>query len=213
MSAALLLEGALERIVFRNEENHWTVGRLQEERGGRLVSVVGRLPGVSVGENLRLHGHWVVNPRFGEQFEIESFEVRPPVPEGGIEKYLASGLVKGVGPEMAKRIVARFGTDSLDVIDRDPSRLLEVDGIGNKRLSMIEEGWTGQRHVRETLVFLHQLPIGPVLAARIFETYKDDTVRRVQSDPYLLADEIWGVGFQTADRVAGALGVEKDSPR
>lgn len=213
MSGGNVLEGALERIVFRNEENHWTVGRVRDEKEDRLVAVVGRLPGVSVGENLRLHGSWVVNPRFGEQFEIESFEVRPPVTEGGIEKYLASGLVKGVGPEMAKRIVARFGTDSLDVIDRDPGRLLEVEGIGKKRLSMIEEGWTGKRNVRETLVFLHQLPIGPALAARIYEAYKENTVRKVQSDPYLLADEIWGVGFQTADRVAGALGVEKDSPR
>ncbi|MBM3320040.1 MAG: ATP-dependent RecD-like DNA helicase [Candidatus Eisenbacteria bacterium] len=207
------IEGTLERIVFQNPENAWTVGRVQDEADGRLVSVVGRLPGVSVGESLRLKGKWVFNPRFGEQFEIETFEVRPPATAGGIERYLSSGLVKGIGPEMAKRIVERFGAEALGVIDEEPERLLEVDGIGSKRLAMIREGWGEQKSVREALVFLHQLPIGPALAARIYETYREHTVRRVRSDPYALADEVWGVGFQTADRIAEALGIDKNSPR
>ncbi|RPJ43448.1 MAG: ATP-dependent RecD-like DNA helicase, partial [Candidatus Latescibacterota bacterium] len=207
------IEGTLERIVFQNPENSWTVARIRDEAEDRLLTIVGRLPGVSVGESLRLAGKWVFNPRFGEQFEIESYEVKPPVTTIGIERYLASGLVKGIGPEMAKRIVERFGVESLDVIDAEADRLLEVDGIGAKRLAMIREGWGEQKNVRETLVFLHQLPIGPALAARIYEAYGEETVRRVRTDPYALADEVWGVGFQTADRVASALGIAKDSPR
>ena len=114
---------------------------------------------------------------------------------------------------MAKRIVGRFGEAALDVIDTEPEKLLEVQGIGEKRLAMIRDGWGEQKSVRECLVFLHQLPIGSALAARIYETYRENTVHRVRTDPYLLADEVWGVGFQTADRVAEALGVAKDSPR
>lgn len=207
------LAGTLERIVFQNRENSWTVGRLRAESDNRLCNIIGKLPGVVVGETLRLTGHWVQNPKFGEQFEIESFTVRQPATEGGIEKYLASGLVKGVGPEMAKRIVERFGTDTLDIIDSQPNRLIEVEGIGEKRLAMIREDWSGHQNARETLVFLHDLPIGSALAARIYETYKGDTVLKVRSDPYLLAEEVWGVGFLTADRVASALGIGKDSPR
>jgi exodeoxyribonuclease V alpha subunit len=207
------IEGTLERIVFQNPDNSWTVARLRDEAEDRLLTVVGRLPGVAVGESLRLTGKWVFNARFGEQFDIETFEVRPPVTSVGIERYLASGLVKGIGPEMAKRIVEKFGEGALDIIDSEPGRLLEVDGIGAKRLAMIREGWGEQKSVRETLVFLHQLPIGPALAARIYEAYGEQTVSKVRSDPFLLADEVWGVGFQTADRIASALGVEKDSPR
>ncbi|MFH1680436.1 MAG: ATP-dependent RecD-like DNA helicase [Candidatus Eisenbacteria bacterium] len=213
MERAAEIEGTLERIVFQNSENSWTVARLRNEGEDRLISIVGRLPGVSVGESLRLKGKWVFNPKFGEQFEIDSFEVRPPATAGGIERYLASGLVRGIGPEMAKRIVERFGTEALAVIDADPERLLEVDGIGSKRLAMIREGWGEQQSVREALVFLHQLPIGPALAGRIYETYKEETVLRVRSDPYALADDVWGIGFQTADRIAEALGVDKNSPR
>ena len=205
--------GLLERIVFQNRENFWTVGRFRRDADGELVTVVGSLPGVSAGESLRVKGRWIMNPRFGEQLEIESFEIRPPVSTGGIQKYLAAGPVKGIGPEMAKRIVERFGDSSLDVIDSSPERLLEVEGIGRKRLEMIRDAWGEQKNVRETLVFLHGLPIGPALAARIYETFKEETVRKVRNDPYILADEVWGIGFQTADRVARELGVEKDSPR
>ncbi|MBN1824760.1 MAG: ATP-dependent RecD-like DNA helicase [Candidatus Eisenbacteria bacterium] len=207
------LEGTLERVVFRNPENSWTVARLRDEKEDRIVSVVGRMPDLSAGELLRLTGRWVLHPRFGEQFEVETVEVRPPVTEGGIERYLSSGLVRGIGGEMARRIVERFGEGTLDVIDNEPERLLEVDGIGAKRLDMIRDGWRDQKSVRETLIFLHDLPIGPALAARIYETYRERTVQTVRSDPYLLADEVWGVGFRTADRVAEALGISADSPR
>ncbi len=207
------LEGTLERIVFRNEENSWTVARIREESSDRLRTAVGKIPGVNVGESVRFEGKWIQNPKFGEQLQISSYEVRAPVTESGIEKYLASGLVKGIGPEMAKRVVERFGEATLDVIDSDPGKLLQIDGIGPKRVALIREGWAEQRSVRSVMIFLQDLPIGPGIAARIYQTYKDRTVEVVQNDPYRLAEEVFLVGFQTADRIAQSLGIEKTSPR
>lgn len=209
----MMIQGTFERIVFRNQENSWTVGRLLEDRTGQVLTIVGKMPGVSVGESLRLEGKWVENPRFGRQFQIESYEMRAPVSESGIEKYLASGLVRGIGPEMARRVVELFGEETLDVIDCTPEKLLRVEGIGEKRLAMIRDGWGEQQNVRETMVFLSGLPIGGALAARIYEKYKERTVEVVRSDPYLLAEEVYLVGFQTADRIAQAVGIDRDSPR
>ncbi len=207
------LEGTFERIVFRNRENAWTVGRLREEGTERLLTVTGRLPGVAVGAFLRVHGKWVDNPKFGRQFDVASFEERAPVTESGIEKYLASGLVKGIGPELAKRVVGRFGEKTLDMIDSHPEKLLAVDGIGKKRLALIREGWSEQRNVREIMVFLSDLPIGGAMAGRIYEKYGESTVEVIRTDPYLLAEEVFLLGFQTADRIARAVGIDIDSPR
>ncbi|NNE09611.1 MAG: ATP-dependent RecD-like DNA helicase [Gemmatimonadetes bacterium] len=208
-----VLEGTLERIVFQNEENSWTVARIREDRTERIRTVVGKLPGVHVGESIRIEGELIQNAKYGEQIQVKSYEIRAPHSEGGIEKYLASGMIQGVGPEMARRIVERFGEETLEIIDHHPERLLRVEGIGAKRLKMIRAAWQEQRGVRETMVFLSDLPIGSAIATRILQTYKERTIEIVRSDPYRLAEDVFLVGFQTADRIAQALGIEPESGR
>jgi exodeoxyribonuclease V alpha subunit len=204
------LDGTLDRIVYHNPDSHWTVARLTTSDGE--VTAVGSLGGLGVGTPLRLHGSWVDDARYGRQFKVESYVTRSPETRVGIERYLGSGLVPGIGPELAKRLVDSFGLETLEVIERHPERLTEVDGIGPTRASRIANSFASQRSISDVMVFLRSHGVSAAYAARIFKCYGADAVSLIRENPYRLALDIWGIGFRTADRVAASLGVARDSP-
>jgi exodeoxyribonuclease V alpha subunit len=214
------LEGIAERITYYSDETGYTVLRLHPQgrvspmarsRDG-LVTVVGNLPEINPGEALRLHGDWTAHPQHGLQFRAEQCErVRPATVEG-IRRYLGSGLIKGVGPVTAGRIVETFGKDTLDVIEYTPHRLEEVPGVGRKRTRFIREAWNEQRHIQEVMLFLQSQGVSTTLAVKIHKTYGDKAIAIVQQNPYRLARDIRGIGFRTADKIAQQLGLALDSP-
>ena len=205
------ITGHIERITFQNTENGWTVARLQEAKKRDLTTVVGTMTSVQVGETLRCHGHWKNDPNFGMQFVVKDYQVTQPATVRGIEKYLASGMIKGVGKHFAKRIVKEYGERTLDVIDETPDVLREIDGIGPKRLEKIKAGWHEQKAIREVMVFLQGHGISPTYAQKVFKFYGDDSIRIIKKNPYQLARDIWGIGFKTADQTAQKMGIDKDS--
>jgi len=207
------LEGVLERVVYANEESAWSVVRLTVAGRREPVTAVGNLLGVQPGESLRLSGRWVLDRRFGEQFRVETFETLKPATLVGIEKYLGSGMVRGLGPVMAKRMVDQFGLETLEVIDRHPERLSEVEGIGPVRIAAIRKAWVEQREIRELMILLQSLGVSPVFAARIYNAYQARALEVVKEDPYRLALEIFGIGFKTADRIALGMGIPRNSVR
>lgn len=206
------LEGSLERVVFAAEQSPFCVVRLRVRGRRDPVTAVGPLYGVQPGEALRLTGRWVQDPKWGEQFQAESWLTVLPSTLTGIEKYLGSGLVPGLGPVMAKRLVARFGLETLDVIDHQPERLVEVEGIGSVRSRRIREAWRQQRQVRQVIVFLQGHGVSTHHAVKIYKQYGDESLRVVSEHPYRLATEVWGIGFRTADQIAGRLGLAPDAP-
>ncbi|RLC83303.1 MAG: ATP-dependent RecD-like DNA helicase [Chloroflexi bacterium] len=206
------LRGTVERVTYYNEETGYSVIRLNVPGRGDLVTVVGNLPEVQPGESLRLEGRWTTHPQYGRQFKAERCEQVLPATVEGIRRYLGSGLVKGVGPVTAARIVQRFGTDTLRVLDEEPHRLREALGVGPKRAAAIAKAWEEQKHIREVMLFLQSHGVTTGLAVKIYKTYGDDALRVVQEDPYRLARDIWGVGFKTADKIARDLGLPPDAP-
>jgi exodeoxyribonuclease V alpha subunit len=205
------IDGLLEKITYSNEENDFVVAKLQEREKRELTTIIGNLSGINPGESLRLTGKWVQNRKFGEQFQVEKFEVTVPATLNGIRKYLGSGLIKGIGPVMADRIVNLFKLDTLDIIEKTPERLSEVDGIGPKRIAMIAEAWKEQREVKEIMIFLQGHGVSAAFAAKIYKQYGKRSIEVVQENPYRLAQDILGVGFITADRIAQHLGIESNS--
>lgn len=205
------IKGQIERVTYYNEENGYTIAKMKV--GGRhdLVTVVGNLLSVAPGEVLKLTGQWDFHPKFGEQFKIESYEAVVPATVKGIERYLGSGLIKGIGPVTAKRLVSKFGLEILDIIERDAQRLREVEGIGDKRIGMIRKAWEDQREIREVMLFLQGQGVSPAYGAKIFKQYGKESVKVVRENPYRLAEDIFGIGFLTADRIAEKLGVPRDS--
>ncbi len=206
------LRGIVERVTYYNEETGYSVIRLDVPGQRDLVTVVGNLPEVQPGESLRLEGTWTTHQQYGRQFKVERCEQVLPATVEGIKKYLGSGLVKGVGPVTATRIVQRFGADTLRVLDEEPRRLREALGVGKKRAAAIAKAWEEQKHIREVMVFLSGHGVTTGLAVKIYKTYGDDALTVVQEDPYRLARDIWGVGFKTADKIARDLGLPPDSP-
>jgi len=206
------LQGTLERITYVNEENHYVVARLQVSGRRDLATIVGNLPTVTPGETLKLTGEWVQHTKYGEQFKVDSFETITPATLAGIEKYLGSGLIKGIGPVFAGRLVEMFGVDTLRFIEEEPSRLLAVDGIGEVRLQRIRTAWEEQKEIREVMIFLQGHGVSSAYAAKIFKAYGKSSIAIVQENPYRLAKDIYGIGFKTADRIAQAIGIEKQSP-
>jgi exodeoxyribonuclease V alpha subunit len=205
------LQGQLERITYHNEENHYTIARLKVKGQHKLITIVGNLVSMKPGEILRLKGSWEMHPKYGQQFKIVSYETVTPATVKGIERYLGSGLIKGIGPVMAKRLVSKFGLDTLDIIENSSERLNEVEGIGQKRIDMIKTAWAEQKEVREVMLFLQGHEVSSAYAARIYRQYGNDSIRVVKENPYRLADDIFGIGFLTADKIAEKLGVPKDS--
>ncbi len=219
------LIGSVERITFYNPENGYTVLRLRpdSDSGHRftyksalnsegLATVVGNLPELSPGEHLRLQGRWDNHPKHGIQFKAEVCEQTLPATVAGIEGYLGSGMIKGIGPRLAERIVGRFKEDTFDVIELSPERLFEVPGIGKDRVQKITAAWEEQKQVKEIMVFLHGHGVSTNLAVKIYKTYGDTALETVQKNPYQLERDIYGVGFKTADRIAQALGLSVEHP-
>ena len=207
-----VLDGVLERVTFANPETGYTIARIAPERGAELITAVGPLLGAQIGEFLRLRGRWSSHPRYGRQFEVLSYATVLPATAAGIRKYLGSGLIKGIGPVMAERMVAHFGVDIMHVIEDEPGRLIEVDGLGPKRTAMIAAAWAEQKAIREVMIFLQGVGVSTSLAVRIYKKYGDASVSVVRHEPYRLAADVWGIGFKTADTIAAAVGIARDSP-
>jgi exodeoxyribonuclease V alpha subunit len=207
------LEAVLERITYANEETGYTIARVATDRSGRdLLTVVGSLLGVQPGESLRLVGRWGSHPRYGRQFEVHSYTTVLPATVQGIERYLGSGLIKGIGPKTAARIVETFGVDTLRVIEEEPARLIEVYGLGKKRTAAIGSAWQEQKAIKEVMIFLQGVGVSTSLAVRIYKQYGDASISVVRNEPYRLATDVWGIGFKTADTIARAVGIPHDSP-
>ncbi|WP_371615951.1 ATP-dependent RecD-like DNA helicase [Streptomyces sp. NBC_00454] len=208
-----VVEGVLERITYANEESGYTVARVDTGRGsGDLLTVVGSLLGAQPGESLRMEGRWGSHPQYGKQFTVENYSTLLPATIQGIRRYLGSGLIKGIGPKIADRIVEHFGTDTLDVIEDEPKRLIEVPGLGPKRTKMIGAAWEEQKAIKEVMVFLQGVGVSTSIAVRIYKKYADASISVVKNQPYRLAADVWGIGFLTADRIAQAVGIPHDSP-
>ncbi|MEV7696171.1 ATP-dependent RecD-like DNA helicase [Streptomyces sp. NPDC086779] len=213
MSNSAVLEGVLERITYANEENGYTVARVDTGRGaGDLLTVVGSLLGAQPGESLRMEGRWASHPQFGKQFQVDNYTTVLPATIQGIRRYLGSGLIKGIGPVMADRITTHFGVDTLDIIEQHPKRLVEVPGLGPKRTKMIAAAWEEQKAIKEVMVFLQSVGVPTSIAVRIYKKYEDASISVVKNQPYRLAADVWGIGFLTADRIAQAVGIPHDSP-
>lgn len=209
---AEILQGSVERVTFSNEESGYSVVKIKVPGRKELVSAVGNFVSVTPGEVLRMEGSWGNHPRFGEQFKVDRYETAVPDSVQGIGKYLSSGLIKGIGPIMAKRIVGRFGPQTLEVIDHNPERLLEVDGIGAYRLAQITRAWEDQKDIRELMIFLRGHGVSAAYATRIFKHYGKASLEVVRENPYRLAMDVFGIGFLTADQIAQRLGIPQDSP-
>jgi exodeoxyribonuclease V alpha subunit len=208
------IQGILERITFQNEENGYTVARLLEgSKEKEQITVVGFLSGVPVGSTLSLKGSWITDSRYGKQFKLQNYEIVKPNTINGIERYLGSGLIKGIGPAYAARIVARFGLKTLDILENDPDRLNEIEGLGRTRVESIKKAWQEQREIHRIMVFLQGHGISATYAVKIYKTYGRKALAVVKNNPYQLAEDIWGVGFRIADSIALSLGVPVNDPR
>ncbi|WP_327156826.1 ATP-dependent RecD-like DNA helicase [Streptomyces tubercidicus] len=213
MVNAAVVEGVLERITYANEENGYTVARVDTGRGsGDLLTVVGALLGAQPGESLRMEGRWGSHPQYGKQFTVENYTTVLPATIQGIRRYLGSGLIKGIGPRIADRIVEHFGTDTLDIIEGEPGRLVEVPGLGPKRTKLIGAAWEEQKAIKEVMVFLQGVGVSTSIAVRIYKKYGDAAISVTRNEPYRLAADVWGIGFLTADRIAQSVGIPHDSP-
>jgi exodeoxyribonuclease V alpha subunit len=206
-----VIYGLIERITYYNEENDFIVAKLQEKGKRELTTIVGNLSGINPGESLKLTGRWVNNKKFGEQFQVEHYEITVPATVHGIKKYLGSGLIKGIGPIMAERIVKKFALETLAIIEKTPERLCEVDGIGPKRIEMITKAWEEQKEIREIMVFLQGHGVSAAYSAKIYKQYRERSIEVVKENPYRLAHDIHGIGFITADRIAQNIGIDPNS--
>ena len=203
------LEASILGTVFRNEENGYSVVSVRSGRSE--VTVVGNLPELTPGEQVLFCGDWSEHKSYGRQFRSVSFEIRQPTTLLGIERYLASGVIKGVGPSTAELIVSHFGEETLSVLSEHPERLTEIPGIGKKKMALIAESYREQQGARTAMIFLQSYGISPALAIRIGKYYGDQAVDLIKSNPYRLCDDLDGIGFRTADRIGAALGIAADS--
>ena len=203
------LAGLVERVTFHNEDSGFCVLRVKARGQRDLITVVGHAAAIAAGEFVHASGRWVNDRTHGVQFRADFLRSAPPTTAEGIEKYLASGMIKGIGPMYAKKLVKAFREQVFDVIEQMPERLKEVDGIGPKRAESIVASWTDQKAIREIMIFLHGHGVGTSRAVRIFKTYGADAIRLISENPYRLARDIRGIGFKSADLIASKLGIEK----
>ena len=205
------LQGIVERVTFHSEESGYTVLRFTIPGERELVTAIGRFPDIHAGQTLRLTGFWREHPKYGRQFQCLHAQETKPATLTGLEKYLGSGLIKGIGPVTAKRIVAHFGLETLDVIEQSCSRLIEVPGIGERRVAMVERAWAAQKAIKDVMLFLRSHDVSTTYAVKIYKTYGDQAIEIVSKNPYQLASDIFGIGFITADTIARKLGIAPDS--
>ncbi len=206
------LEGVLERITYQNDGNGYTIAKILPKGKIQPVTVVGALAGVQVGESLVMNGTWINHHQYGRQFEVKSYQVRYPATLEGIRKYLGSGLIKGVGPVTARKIVDHFGINTLDVLDNTPEKIMDVPGIGPSKADLIGNAWVEQQKIKEVMLFLQSHGVSASLAVKIYKQYAEKSIRIVRETPYQLARDIFGIGFKTADQIARNLGLAMDSP-
>ncbi len=206
------LTGQIERVTYNDAESGYAVLRIAVKGYPDLVTAVGTIASPAVGEVLNMRGVWMEHPRFGSQFKIIEYRSFAPSSVKGMEKYLGSGLIKGIGPSMAEKIVSKFGADAFDILDSHPERLLEIEGIGEKKAAAIHEAWLEQREMREVMLFLQSHGIGTGYALRVFKHYGSASVRVLEENPYRLAIDIFGIGFMTADKIASGMGFNRESP-
>jgi len=205
------LKATIERITFVNEENGFSVVKVRSAGNPELITVVGNFAALNEGAAFEFSGEWTVDARYGRQFSASSYRETVPATLAGIEKYLGSGLIKGVGPVYARRIVRHFREKTLDIIDSAPMRLIEVPGIGEKRVATIAKAWGEHREIQNVMIFLQEHGVSTAYATKIFKTYGNKSIATVRENPFRLADEIWGIGFVTADKIAQKLGFPHDS--
>ena len=204
------LRCVIERITYQNEQNGYSVIKCKAKGYSDLVTVVGAMPEVHVGAVLSLTGEWKMDAKYGRQFSITTFEETLPATVYGIEKYLGSGLVKGIGPKFAGRIVKEFGAETLNVIEDSPDDLIRVPGIGRVRVERIKKSWIEQKEIKNIMLFLQSHNVSTTHATKIWKTYGNESIKVVQENPYRLADDIWGIGFKTADTIAEKMGFDKE---
>ncbi|MBU4258284.1 MAG: ATP-dependent RecD-like DNA helicase, partial [Proteobacteria bacterium] len=205
------LTGQIERITYSNEENGFTIAKVKVSGRKGLVTVVGNFMSPMPGEVIKMEGEWTSHPKYGEQFKVVSYKTSVPASIYGIQKYLGSGLIKGIGPIMAGRIVKKYGKNSLDIIENEIEKLAKVDGIGKKRIEMIRTAWDEQKEIRDVMLFLQTHGVSSGYATKIFRQYGNQSIAVVQDNPYRLAADIFGIGFVIADGIAEKLGFSKDS--
>jgi len=205
------LSGIVERITYTNEENGFSVIKIRSGGFPDLVTVVGNMPVINVGSVINLKGEWKFDSKFGKQFKAQECWETIPATVAGIEKYLGSGLIKGIGPVYAKKIVKKFKENTIRIIEEETDRLIEVDGIGTKRIEMIKKAWQEQKEIKNVMLFLQGHGVSTSFAVKIYKTYGNESIELVQENPYRLADDIWGIGFKTADQIARKLGFVPDS--
>ncbi|MBD2535207.1 AAA family ATPase, partial [Nostoc flagelliforme FACHB-838] len=203
--------GVVERLTFYSAESGYTVARLTRPRSNELTTIVGSFANIQPGQTLQLTGFWRDHPQFGPQFQVVNYKETKPATLTGIEKYLGSGLIKGVGPVTAKRIVAHFGLETLDIIENQIERLIEVQGIAKKRITLIKNAWETQKAIKEVMVFLQGHGVSTTYAVKIYKQYKDEAIATVTKNPYQLSADIYGIGFLTADKIARNIGIAPDS--
>lgn len=209
MNSTEELSGTIDHFIFKNEENGFSVFVLHIKN--RTVTVTGYTPNINPGEYVYLQGSWITHPKFGQQFEAKNCTAQLPTTKLGLKKYLGSGLIKGIGPAYAEKLVTHFGTDVLDIIDKTPLRLHEVKGIGTKRINTIINAWQDQKEISTIMVFLQEKGISTTYAIKIYKKYKQESLAILNENPYRLVDDIWGIGFKTADSIACNLGIDKNS--
>lgn len=203
----------VERITYQNEENGWSVLRVNVKGYKDVVTLVGNFCDTKVGAVLAVEGNWRMDAKFGKQFQAVNWKEELPSSIVGIEKYLGSGLIKGIGSVYAKKIVAKFGEETLNIIEEDIQRLSEVDGIGKKRIDLIAKSWEKQKDVKDIMVFLQGNGVSSAYAAKIYKAYGKESIDKVKENPYRLADDIWGIGFKTADSIAKNMGYAENDIR
>jgi exodeoxyribonuclease V alpha subunit len=207
------IEGHLERITYQNEENHYTIARLSTGKPKNMITVVGFMAGISPGQTLRLSGNWETHPRYGQQFKINTFEVTLPETVDGIKKYLETGIIKGIGPLIAGRLVSRFGSETLEIIEKKPEKLTEINGIGKTKAKLIEAAWKDHHVIRELMQFLQSIGIKGSYSGRILKEYGEEAIEILKTDPYRLAEDIPGIGFIIADTISQKEGVSPNDPK
>lgn len=205
------LQGVVERLTYHSEESGYTIARLKAPRTSELVTIVGNFANIQAGQTLQLQGIWREHPKYGQQFQVTQYHEAKPATLTGIEKYLGSGLIKGVGPVTARRIVAHFGLETLDIIENQIHRLVEVPGIAQKRVKMIQTAWVTQRAIKEVMLFLQGHGVSTTYAVKIYKQYGDSSIEIVTQNPYRLATDVYGIGFVTADAIARNLGIAPGS--
>ncbi|HEY9751936.1 MAG TPA: ATP-dependent RecD-like DNA helicase, partial [Coleofasciculaceae cyanobacterium] len=205
------LQGVVERLTYHSEESAYTVARLKAPRTSELITITGNFANIQAGQTLQLQGVWKDHPKYGAQFQVTQYRETKPATLTGIEKYLGSGLIKGVGPVTAKRIVAHFGLETLDIIENQIERLIEVPGIAQKRVKLIQQAWATQKAIKDVMVFLQEHGVSTTYAVKIYKQYGDGSIATVTTNPYQLATDVYGIGFVTADAIARNLGIAPGS--